>query len=1149
MRTFITVATWVAEAEAHIPRAQERFWKRAVKLWTDIHALPETNPLRRNTSRMRKFRRQYRSPLFQVAEALKDIEMEQMETIRPGVLAPWEKRVQTVVEDAAQGLEANWAVRIAVSSSARNGVAGMGGAISIQKNERQSFSVTLGKREEQNPYSAELAAMAEALSRLPKLSIQGDLYQYIRKEFAKRKMLGYRPIPTEENIELDRFSEFENAGEDGLTEEEELVIKRQLDVRNGNIDYSTLLRQATRTEIFIMSVSFAMSIIEGASLPLMTIAYGSYTGSYASFSTNKMSSEQFEKHMNKITLYYIYLGIGIFICNYIGTFSLLYTAEKITERLRQRYMRALFRQNIGFFDFLGSGEITARISSDMVLIQNGLGQKVFLFASAVSRSIAALVIGLSQGWKLTLILLEPTLAMVSMVVFCSKRMSKNQTRAMEEYASASTFAEEVFSSARNFTAYGMQKRLQSKYKVYLDKASRWDYRSKLWLASMIAGMMGLLHLQYALAFWKGDQFIHSGQLSVSKVATITACVKIAGVSFVNSLPHFQAFVQAFTAASKVFNVIQRKSPIDPERYDGKIPGDIFGNIDFVKIKHVYPSRPDVIVLKEFNLSIKSGMIVALVGASGSGKSTVLGLLERFYLPVAGQILLDGTDISTLNLRWLRGQIAIVTQEPVLFNVSIYESIEHGLIKTRYEHASETVKKELVENAARLANAHNFIMELPEGYHTRVGECGSSLSGGQKQRIAIARAIVSNPKILLLDEATAALDAKSEKIVQEALNKASMDRTTIVIAHRLSTITNADMIVVMSDGQIVEQGNHNELIKHRGVYESLIRAQELRTHIESTNGPSEMLAGCEVSSKPKRVATNTSASSSTLPMERHIEKPLNMDDIDEDLIAKACKDANIYEFIISLPNGFNTVVGTKGILLSGGQRQRIAIARALLRNPKILLLDEATSALDSTSERLVQNALDAASHGRTTIAIAHRLSTIQHADAIYVFSEDVQLRTPTPPAALPEAPWVAQTPSNARELEAQSSLIRERVRQHKSSSPASIIMAIDQLKKGAEVMMLSAELMRDRISSLEKANSAASERRRRSKRRIQKHGVLTKGAGEDILAQNEADQQIAHEERQGGARSGLSQRAQRRCTRCKETGHNSRTCKTDTINIE
>ncbi|KAF7565563.1 hypothetical protein PtrM4_096220 [Pyrenophora tritici-repentis] len=164
--------------------------------------------------------------------------------------------------------------------------------------------------------------------------------------------------------------------------------------------------------------------------------------------------------------------------------------------------------------------------------------------------------------------------------------------------------------------------------------------------------------------------------------------------------------------------------------------------------------------------------------------------------------------------------------------------------------------------------------------------------------------------------------------------------------------------------------------------------------------------------------------------------------------------------------------------------------------------------------------------------------------------DVQLRTPTPPAAaLPEAPWVAQTPSNARELEAQSSLIRERVRQHKSSSPASIIEAIDQLKKGAEVIMLSAELMRDRISSLEKANSAASARRRRSKRRIQKHGVLIKGTGEDILAQNEADQQIAHEERRGGARSGLSQRAQRRCTRCKETGHNSRTCNTNTINIE
>lgn len=167
--TFVTVATWVAEAEAHIPSAQERFWKRAVKLWTDIHALPDTNPLRRNTSRMRKFRRQYRSPLYEVAETLKDIEMEQTETIRPCILAPWEKRVQVATEDAAQRLEANWAVRIAISSSSRNGIVGMGGAIRVQNDETQSFSATLGKREEQNPYLAELAAIAEALSRLPKL--------------------------------------------------------------------------------------------------------------------------------------------------------------------------------------------------------------------------------------------------------------------------------------------------------------------------------------------------------------------------------------------------------------------------------------------------------------------------------------------------------------------------------------------------------------------------------------------------------------------------------------------------------------------------------------------------------------------------------------------------------------------------------------------------------------------------------------------------------------------------------------------------------------------------------------------------------------------------------------------------------------------
>ena len=224
-----------------------------------------------------------------------------------------------------------------------------------------------------------------------------------------------------------------------------------------------------------------------------------------------------------------------------------------------------------------------------------------------------------------------------------------------------------------------------------------------------------------------------------------------------------------------------------------------------------------------SLIIPAGKKTALVGASGSGKSTIVGLVERFYDPVGGQVFLDGHDVSTLNLRWLRQQISLVSQEPTLFGTSIFNNIRQGLIGTKYENESEEKQAELITNAAKMANAHDFITALPEGYETNVGERGFLLSGGQKQRIAIARAMVSDPKILLLDEATSALDTKSEGVVQAALEVAAEGRTTISIAHRLSTIKNADNIVVMTEGRIVEQGTHDELLAARGRYAALAPA--------------------------------------------------------------------------------------------------------------------------------------------------------------------------------------------------------------------------------------------------------------------------------------------------------------------------------------
>ncbi|KAL3661150.1 hypothetical protein V7S43_013759 [Phytophthora oleae] len=273
--------------------------------------------------------------------------------------------------------------------------------------------------------------------------------------------------------------------------------------------------------------------------------------------------------------------------------------------------------------------------------------------------------------------------------------------------------------------------------------------------------------------------------------------------------------KAFKAGSTIFAIRDRVIPIDSFNPNGLRLPNVQGRLDFKNISFRYPTRPEVNVLKNYNLTIEAGQTVAFCGPSGGGKSTIISLIERFYDPTAGEVLLDGYNIKDLNLNWLRGQIGLVGQEPTLFIGTITDNIAHGLTEkpSQYE----------IEEAARMANAHDFISKFPDGYDTEVGMKGEQLSGGQKQRIAIARAILKNPDILLLDEATSALDSESEKVVQEALDKvvALKRRTTIVIAHRLSTIRKADKICVVSGGKIAEQGTHQELLQRNGRYAGLV----------------------------------------------------------------------------------------------------------------------------------------------------------------------------------------------------------------------------------------------------------------------------------------------------------------------------------------
>lgn len=653
-----------------------------------------------------------------------------------------------------------------------------------------------------------------------------------------------------------------------LPDHEKQILKKQLDAPDVKVSFLALFRYASRMDLFFIFICAICAIIAGAALPLFTLLFGALANTMRSRLLHMIPYHEFYHNLVKYVLYFIYLGIAEFVTVYISTVGFIYTGEHITQKIREHYLESILRQNMAYFDKLGAGEVTTRITADTNLIQDGISEKVGLTLTAIATFITAFVVAYARYWKLALICTSTIVALVLIMGGGSRFIVKFGKMSLDSYGAGGTVAEEVISSIRNTTAFGTQDKLAKQYETHLAEAEKWGIKLQMILGVMIGAMFGIMFMNYGLGFWMGSRFLVDGEVEVGQVLTILMAILIGSFSLGNVSPNTQAFTSALSAAVKIYSTIDRPSPLDPYSDEGEKLDHFEGNIELRNIKQIYPSRPEVTVMDDVSLSIPAGKTTALVGPSGSGKSTIVGLVERFYMPVGGTVLLDGHDIQSLNLRWLRQQISMVSQEPVLFGTSIFNNIRHGLIGTRFENESEDKVWELVEKAAKMANAHDFVSALPEGYETNVGQRGFLLSGGQKQRIAIARAIVSDPKILLLDEATSALDTKSEGVVQAALDRAAEGRTTIVIAHRLSTIKTAHNIVALVDGKIAEQGTHDELVDKKGTYFSLVEAQRINAEKEadaladSEEGDTEDMDDDDLS----RIKTAVSAASTKRPEE-------------------------------------------------------------------------------------------------------------------------------------------------------------------------------------------------------------------------------------------------------------------------------------------
>ncbi|KAM3696514.1 hypothetical protein ACJW31_06G044500 [Castanea mollissima] len=623
----------------------------------------------------------------------------------------------------------------------------------------------------------------------------------------------------------------------------------------------SIFRFADREGMLFMLFGTLGSIGDGLQNPLMMLILDDVINDYGSGKalTNDV--------VNK-ALKLLYAAIGVGFSAFMEGQCWTRTTERQTSRMRMEYLKSVLRKDVGFFDTQTAGtsttnQVVTLISSDANSIQVALCEKIPDCLAYMSTFVFCHISAFILSWRLTLAAIPLSITFIVPGLVFGKIMIGLIMKMIQSYGVAGGIAEQAISSIRTVYSYVGEKETLDRFSRALQTTLEYGIKQGL-LKGILLGSMGMIYIGWGFQAWVGTYLVTQKHEKGGHVFIAGFNVLMGGFSVLSALPYLTGITEATTAASWIFEIIDRVPTIDSEDKKGKALSFVRGEIEFKDVYFCYPSRPDTPILEDFNLKVRAGQTVGLVGGSGSGKSTVIALLERFYDPIEGKILLDGYKIRRLQLKWLGSQLGLVNQEPVLFATTIKENILFG---------------------KEGATIDNFITKLPDGYETQVGQFGFQMSGGQKQRIAIARALLKDPKILLLDEATSA--------------------TTIIIAHRLSTIRTANLIVVLQAGRVVESGSHNELMSMNdgegGEYSKMVQLQQVAMQNEASTTP--MSVRSSIHSTPM---LNPFSQACSMGTPYSISMPYDPDDDDDDKYLKKS----------TYPHASQAMLGCLGALGSG-----------------------------------------------------------------------------------------------------------------------------------------------------------------------------------------------------------------------------------------